>query len=84
MFFYTYTKYRSHRYERHWVGRHSGIPMFIAIPGPTRKITHSNGSDGQKYGKYKVFQRWLLAKGTFTCRFDDFYRFVGLHQFRHL
>ena len=29
-------------------------------------------SDGQKYGKPKVFQRWLLEKGAFTCKFNDF------------
>ena len=47
-------------------------------------IFYFNSSDGQKHGKSKVFQGWLLEKQAFTDKFDDFRGFVGLHQFRRL
>ena len=45
---------------------------------------HFNGSDGEKYGKSKVFQGWLLEQGVFIGKFNDFGGFTGLHQFRRL
>ena len=35
---------------------------------------HFSGSDGQKHGNSKIFQRWLLETGALTGKSDDFRR----------
>ena len=47
--------------------------------GGSRASLHFNGSDGEKYGKSKVFQGWLLEQGVFIGKFNDFGGFTGLH-----